>query len=337
MAIDESFFLHLALFILIYFSKHIIHIFLQCSLCEHKLHSWHPHICVFVHVCSCLLVNHPLRSKYPATVVCPILTNPWNYFCLCVSVRMAADSGSLFKSHVDIPTRSYEIDAQPRSGNRLGCSLSVWRLTARLACLAHRDIMSPLLDIIQPNKQNCSWGEETSGCQSLISLWTGLGLLPRNKFVLFRPKKQQAGNRLQKMFVITHLKSSPKFCEDFCHSLLASVHFSFSNQLFWLHYLLQRDTRSSQSPHLKYCMYCKILSKDLIFASQTFVFNYSFNTIKKIEGEIPKMLIWDGVFFVWCVVIEAQQKSSLSGRNSEFKHRQHFWLLELYIARWKTN
>lgn len=140
-------------------------------------------------------------------------------------------------SHIKDPCHSYRIEAQPRSDNQLSCSLSVsvWRLTVRVACRPHRDIMPLLLGFIQPDKQNRCWGEETSGCQSPISQWPWLSPLPGKQILLFHPKG------CIKMAIIIHLKSSCKLCKDFCISLLERVHFSISYQLLCLNYLPQQE------------------------------------------------------------------------------------------------
>lgn len=180
-------------------------------------------LCVFMFVRERAAVEG-VSTRFSATTVCSILKNPWNYFWLCLSGLISAESGSLCKSHIDSPTHGYRtIDAQPRSGNQQclsfclclkaysedGLSAILWALSSR--CSDISDIMSLLLDFIQPDKQNCSWGEQTSGCQPPISLWTGLGPLPGNEIVLFHPTNSKRGIGCEKCLSLSILKA----CEDF--------------------------------------------------------------------------------------------------------------------------
>lgn len=107
----------------------------NCPLCTH----------ISVYLCFCALVFVSERSivggvsaRFRATMVCSILKNPWNYFCLCLSGLIAVDRSSPSKSLIDFPTHGYmRIDVRPGSANRQRLSLCVcvWRLTVRMACL----------------------------------------------------------------------------------------------------------------------------------------------------------------------------------------------------------
>lgn len=171
---------------------------------------------------------------------------------------VAADGGALSKSHTrgSMPSPGQIIDWVSlslrlclKAYSKDGPSAAPWPLSARRSDIW--DVISLLLDFIQPDKQNRSWGEQTSGCQPPISLWTGLGPLPGNPNCFIPPSKLQMRNRLRMMLVIIHLKSLHRLCEDFSRSSLASVHFSVWNQQLWLCRLPQRGTRSSPIPSSK--------------------------------------------------------------------------------------
>lgn len=99
-------------------------------------------VCMFVLMfVSEWRILEEVSTRFRTTMVCSILKNTWNCSPSCLPSLMAVDGGALSKSHIDIPTHGYtRIDARPRSGNRLGLSLSVsvWRLTVSMARLLLR-------------------------------------------------------------------------------------------------------------------------------------------------------------------------------------------------------
>lgn len=175
------------------------------------------------------------------------LCNTWNDFSLCVILWLW--QAARFSIRIQISNRQYEEDRCPsqvwlwtrslsfclrlKAYSEDGLSAPPWALMARCSDTSKHNVTIKL-DLIQPDKQNCSCGEQTSVCQPPVSLWTGLGPLPGNQIVLFRPTNCRRGIGCERCLSLSILKARTGFVRVFFFFLpfVASIHLCISTKSF---------------------------------------------------------------------------------------------------------
>lgn len=175
------------------------------------------------------------------------LCNTWNDFSLCVILWLW--QAARFSNRIQISNRQYEEDRCPsqvwlwtrslsfclclKAYSEDGLSSPPWALMARCSDTSKHNVTIKL-DLIQPDKQNCSCGEQTSVCQPPVSLWTGLGPLPGNQIVLFRPTNCRRGIGCERCLSLSILKARTGFVRVFFFFLpfVASIHLCISTKSF---------------------------------------------------------------------------------------------------------
>lgn len=154
---------------------------------------------------------------------------------------MAVDTSALSKSLIDILTYCYtRIDAQHRSCNWLGLSFCLslkaysvgWPVCHSVGTLSSLFRHNVTIAVVCP-----AWQAEL---QLRADIWSPASYFTVNRIrstawkqnCLIPPNKLQMRNKLWKMLVIIHFKTSHRLCECFCYLLLTSIYLSISTNSF---------------------------------------------------------------------------------------------------------